>query len=101
MDITWTPVEPNALVVLRLDRCAGALIEPKVQVLIVHHTADQAAVLAHRSVHRKSETLDPEAQTLLEIRARDNRHTGFHVHGPLPQPEASRSSRNAAVSSGI
>ena len=83
MDITGRPVEPNALVVLWLDRCARSLIEPKVQVPIVNHAADEATVLPHRSVHGKTETLHPEAQTLLEIRAWDDRHTRHHVHRRL------------------
>src|SRR6266513_378947 len=83
VDIMGRPVEPNALVVLWLDRCARSLIEPKVQVLIVNHAADEATVLPHRSVHGKTETLHPEAQTLLEIRAWDDRHTRHHVHRRL------------------
>jgi len=77
VDITGPPVEPDALVVLWLDRCACPLIEPKVQMLIVNHAADETTVLPHRSVHAKTETLYPEAQTLVEIRARDDRIHDF------------------------
>src|SRR5258705_13987651 len=51
--------------------------------LIVNHAADETTVLPHRSIHGKTETLYPEAQTLVEIRAWNDRHTRLHVHRVL------------------
>jgi len=83
VDVAGRPVEPNAFVVLRLDRQAGPLIEPEVQTLVVNHAAYEPAVLSHCSVHGQPQTLYPKTEALVEICTWDNWNARLHQHRRL------------------
>ena len=50
VDVCRSPVETDSVVLLRLDRIAGTLIQPEPHLAFVQHAADQPAVIIHLSL---------------------------------------------------
>jgi hypothetical protein len=81
VDVGWSPVQMNAMVVFRFGGCSCTPVKPEIQVsVVVNHAADQLAFVPHFSIHRKTEPFDPKAQALVEIRAGNHRYAGFNRH---------------------
>src|SRR5262245_17944478 len=58
--------------------------------LVVDHAPDEPPILPHGPVHGETEPLDPEAETPLEIRARNDWHTGPDRHRLSSSPDRPR-----------
>src|SRR6185436_648088 len=80
LDVARRPVEPDALVRLRLDRRALSLIEPERQALIMNHASDEAPLVPHRPIHGQPKPIDPEAQTLFQVRAGYDGNARLKMH---------------------
>jgi len=80
INVRGRPVEPNPFIVLRWSRSARPLIEPEVQMLVVHHATYELAVVTHCTVHGKTEPVHPKAKTLFEISTGDNWNAGLYEH---------------------
>src|SRR5260221_3079 len=80
VEVAWRPVELNAVIVLGLDWCSRALIEPEIGVLVVNHAADEPAVLPHGAVHGEIKALHPETQAPLEVRTWNDWNARFQHH---------------------
>ncbi len=94
LQVGWGPVQPNAFVVFGFDRCSCTLVKPEIQMPpVVNHASDQLPFASHFPVHRKTEALDPKAQTLLEIGAGDHRHIFAFERLPLIKPNTRTPSR--------
>jgi hypothetical protein len=51
---------------------AFSLVEHETQVILAKHAEDHLAFRPHFRIHPESETIDPQVQTLLQIRAGNN-----------------------------
>ena len=80
LDVARSPVEPDALVRLRLDRTTLSLIEPERQALIMDHASDEAPLVPHRPIHGQPKPIDPEAQTFFQVRAGYDRNARLKMH---------------------
>src|SRR4051794_13090578 len=85
LNVARRPVEPYALVILRLDRRASSLIEPERQPFVMDHASDEAAVLPDGAIHGQPKAVHPEAQTLLQIGAGYDRNARVNEHLCLRQ----------------
>jgi hypothetical protein len=69
MDVARCPVQPQPLKVLGLDGGTRAPVQPESQTFTVNHATDKTTLVMHGPIHGKSETIYPESQTSLEVRA--------------------------------
>jgi hypothetical protein len=74
VNVDRVPVQPDAFVVFWLDESARPLIEHKTQIAFAEHAEDEPILCSHLRVHLETETINPQTQTLLQIRAGNDRY---------------------------
>src|SRR5687768_14687879 len=74
VDVHRIPVQPNAFIVLWLDGRTSSPIEHEAHVFFMEHAEDEPTFLSHLRVHPKAEPVNPKAQTLGQVDARDDRY---------------------------
>ena len=80
-NIVRRPVEPNALIAFRLG-LAGvpALVQHETEMVFSKHAEDQLVAIVHLRIDRRSKTIHPQPQTLLQIFSRNHRDARFNLN---------------------